>query len=66
MDGPVHRPVPRRAARWFQLFSIARLSGPSITTYTPMVKVQVLNCTIYEMGSSLTRAKSRPTLIEAR
>jgi hypothetical protein len=51
MDGLVHRPVPGLPARSFPLFSIARLSGPSITTYSSMTKVQALNSTIYEMAS---------------
>src|SRR6267154_6402003 len=50
MGDHAHRPVLRPAARWFQPFSIARPSGPSITTYTPMVKVQAIKSTIYEMA----------------
>jgi hypothetical protein len=57
MDGLVHRPVPRRAARCYQLISIGHRLSQSITTYTSMVKVQVLNLTIYEMGSSLLSQK---------
>ncbi len=56
MDGLVHRPVPDPPARWFQLSSIARLSVPSITTYTSMLKVQVQNSTIYEMTSKIVEA----------
>src|SRR5271170_800408 len=52
-DDHVHRPAPHQAAGCFQLFSIALLSSPSITTYTSTRKVQVLKCTIYEMGSSI-------------
>ena len=52
MDGLVHRPVPDPPARWLQPTPIARLSGPSITTYTPMVKVQAIKSTIYEMSCS--------------
>ena len=58
MDGLVHRPVPGLPARWFPLSSIARLSGPSITAYTPIVKVQALNSTIYEMGCNIIEANS--------
>ena len=57
--GPVRRPVPGLAAGWLRLLSIARLSGPSITNYTSIRYVQVLNCTIYEMASNPTRIECR-------
>jgi len=52
MDGLVHRPVPDLPAGWFRLSSTARRSGPSITTYTSMAKVQGQNSTVCEMSSS--------------
>src|SRR5579872_467254 len=51
MGDHAHRPVPDLPARWLKQYSIARLSSPSITTYTSMAKVQEQNSTIYEMGS---------------
>ena len=53
MGDPAHRPVPGLPVGWFSQCPIALLSGPSITTYTPTVKVQVLKSTIYEMASSV-------------
>ena len=59
MDDLVHRPVPGLPAGWLRLFSIARLLGPSITNYTSMSYVQVLNRTIYEMASITFRSSTR-------
>jgi hypothetical protein len=53
MDGHVRRPGPDLPAGWLSQFSIVRLSGPSITTYTSDRKDPENNSTIYEMGSNL-------------
>jgi hypothetical protein len=62
MDGHVRRPGPDLPAGWLSQFSIVRLSGPSITTYTSDRKDPENNSTIYEMGSSIPFAERRNTL----
>ena len=53
-------PVPGLPAGWSALFSIARLSGRPMTSYTSMTKVQVRNSILYEMASS----RRVPNLLE--
>jgi len=64
MDDLVQRPEPHRPAKWFQLSSLAHLSDPSISTYTPTVKVRVLKSAIYEMrsGNYVKKTKKFPSL----